>query len=571
MFFSFPLTLSFPIACIMVLTAWIVAASVETTTPTSPIMKAVTCDCKGNPHVAAIALEERDCMPPREARTKRPVRYTVYTNKPESKKITGVMCSRWKNVRKATTTFLLQAIEVPCHMAIDTPVDECLVMKTRRICGSNAMKYMDSKWIFDAPPSPSHIWLSTTEAVELNCILEELTLTFDHESGMITTPLGKVNASTGTYSHNHVTVVWDQLVVRDNPGEKFPIASGNADLRKFLQGTYIMDYENQADYHVELIPCSGDNCIEKYKVIGSDRLTIEINGPGNPTPPLIPYGVPRSLYNVIQFVEDKLTDNTNVLVSHVRNVQCKVRRLQYAQATTTALYNGWLAASQLDLPTCTKLIASGETLLILKCEKKEISFHTEVTRCGAQLRHENQTLSLDGWELVPYSPCYSNLGFTNINGQPYVYKNDTWTQMDREVIKPSAPLTRAFNYIDLVIKPHQRHRNPAYPDAMSSHMNVMADIIAAMNENNNADSESKYRNAPLSQTHHEAQHLSLLDSLYLSILLFFVFILICILFRIAYAFELHILIWKMCCKPPATPAEIHEKIALQNTPPTSIE
>ena len=402
----------------------------------------------------------------------------------------------------------MQAIEVPYHVAIETPVDECLVMKTRRVCGSNAMKYIESKWVFDAAPQPAHRWLSQTEATELNCILEELTLTFNHESGMITTPMGKVNASLVTYSHNHVTVVWDQLVVRDNPGEKFPIASGNADLRKFLQGTYLMDYENQADFHVELIPCVGDNCVEKYKVIGTDRLTIEINGPGNPTPPLIPYGVPRSMYNVIQFIEDKLTDNTNVLVSHVRNVQCKVRQLQYAQATSTAQYNGWLAASQLDLPTCTKLIASGETLLILKCEKKEVSFHTEVTRCGAQLRHKNQTLSLDGWELVPYSPCYSNQGFTNINGKPYVYKNETWTARERELIKPSAPLTRAFSYIDLVIKPHQRHRNPAYPDAMSSHMNVMADIIAAINENNDPDGEPKYRNAHIPQAHHAVAHVS---------------------------------------------------------------
>ena len=217
----------------MVLVACTTAASTGTTAPTNPLTKAVTCECKGSPHVAAIALEE--CMPPREARTKRPVKYTVYTDKPESKKITGVMFSRWKNVRKATTTFFLQAIEVPYHMAIDTPVDECLVMKTRRICGSNAMKYIDAKWIFDAPPSPSHIWLPTTQPVEINCILEELTLTFDHESGMITTPLVKVNASAGTYSHNHVTVAWDQLVVRDNPGVNFRSHQATPTSRNFFK------------------------------------------------------------------------------------------------------------------------------------------------------------------------------------------------------------------------------------------------------------------------------------------------------------------------------------------------
>ena len=38
---------------------------------------------------------------------------------------------------------------------------------------------------------------------------------------------------------------------------------------------------------------------------------------------------------------------------------------------------------------------------------------TQITRCGPQLRYGDHTLNVDGWELVKYSPCYSNLGFVN--------------------------------------------------------------------------------------------------------------------------------------------------------------
>ena len=42
----------------------------------------------------------------------------------------------------------------------------------------------------------------------------------------------------------------------------------------------------------------------------------------------------------------------------------------------------------------------------------------------------NSTLKIDGCELVRYSPCYSTLGFVNVNEKPYVHRNETWELMD---------------------------------------------------------------------------------------------------------------------------------------------
>ena len=523
-------------------------------------LSASICDCEGATHLNAIQVPEDGCLPPKALSIRRPVRYTVYTSQPEAKKISGVMCSRWKHVRHITTTFFFQTVEVPEHIAIDTPKDECVIMKTRRTCDTRAMDYKDGKWTYSDPPVGARNWMRTTEAVEINCMMEEVTLLLDYEDSTLTTPIGKVDASTGAYSHNHVTVIWDQLVTKHTPGQIYPIDSGTGQLITTSVPNRIIDHENQADYHLVPISCNITNCPKVYKVIGSNQLTIEINGPGSPPPDNFPYGMHLNFRSLIQFHEDRLIDMTNTLASHVRVTQCDLRKLRYAQATTTAQYNGWLAAAQLNLPTCTKLIASGSVLMVLRCNQRNITFSTEITRCGPQLRYKNKTLSLDGWELAPYSPCYSSLGFVNINGMPHVHHNHSWEPMETENIQLNSPLSTTFRYIDVMLKPHHQHKNPAYADTMTSHMNMVADIIASLNEQTSGDlSEQSNPKSRFDQLH-QINNLSMFDQIYLFLSLFVAILIFLVLLRIAYAIGLHTLIWKLCCKPQKNeylpPAEI---------------
>ena len=160
----------------------------------------------------------------------------------------------------------------------------------------------------------------------------------------------------------------------------------------------------------------------------------------------------KEIEALLQFYKDETTKQANQLASIIRSTNCELKKLRYSQATATAQYNGWLAASQLKLEECTKLIAAGSTILVMKCQTKEVTFQTEITKCGPQLRFQEFTLNIDGFELVRYSPCYSNLGFVNVNGKPYVHRNESWELMDIKTIRVKDPITSNFKYSDVQFK-----------------------------------------------------------------------------------------------------------------------
>lgn len=54
-------------------------------------------------------------------------------------------------------------------------------------------------------------------------------------------------------------------------------------------------------------------------------------------------------------------------------------------------------------------------------------------------------------------------------------------------IRVKDPITADFKYSDVQFKKVAQHRNPSYSEAMFSHMNVMADIVATMSEHTTWD------------------------------------------------------------------------------------
>ena len=137
------------------------------------------------------------------------------------------------------------------------------------------------------------------------------------------------------------------------------------------------------------------------------------------------------------------------MANTIRTLNCEIQKLRYAQATSTAQYNGWLAAKHLDLPVCTKLMAKGSTVLVMKCNAINVTFTTEITKCGPQLRYENLTLNTDGWELIPFVRCHSQNAFVNVNGIPHVHKNNVWEPMKNRSNQTSRQITSDFKYIDV--------------------------------------------------------------------------------------------------------------------------
>ena len=137
------------------------------------------------------------------------VQYEVYTEQREAVQFPAYVCGRWKMIKHITMTFFGNLVVVPEKIAIETTAAECQIMQQSLRCGEQPMTRVDNKWIYNESPSEEGYWLRTTSLFIINCMFEEITLSQEKEKSAINTPLGMANATTGTLSHNHLTVIWD--------------------------------------------------------------------------------------------------------------------------------------------------------------------------------------------------------------------------------------------------------------------------------------------------------------------------------------------------------------------------
>ena len=280
---------------------------------------------------------------------------------------------------------------------------------------------------------------------------------------------------------------------------------------------------------------------------------------GNPRPN--PQGPPTIGKNLditahLQYIRDQLTDHENDLLLAMKGLECDNRRLHHAQAISTAQYNGWLAASHLKLPECTKLSAAGQTVLVVKCNVVEAEFTTEVTACGPQPKFKNFTINLDGWELVKFSPCYWTTGFVNFNNKPYAFRNNSWQPIEATIIVPQRKLSNSFRYEDVTFFDYEHQSNPAYTDTMANHMNIIADIASAMNEHSASNYSENHAPSTLNVLVSAAEKegfAAWFESFKIYVFISILIIIFLILLRICYACVCFKIIWNLCCRPPPKP------------------
>lgn len=512
------------------------------------------CSCDSKSETSLISFDDADCEPqPKKKPTIATVNYALYTNEPATEHIPGILCSRWKIVRKITTMFFVwQGVETFDHIALDTTPEECMLMKARHGCGSHPMTFADGKWSFTEPPNSDWSWMRTIENRKTNCLMEETTFKFSPTDSIIDTPLGSTNVSIGSLSHNHVTAIWDVYRTKSNGASRTLLEKGDGEMSESSDGLLrLIDYDKQTDYHLlinqTLTPNSSSGL--EYKVANSDHLTVQING--------VSYGEPISSKQVtmeaqIRNLMDSTLDNENKLVTAIRSINCELKKLRFAQVTSTAQYNGWLAAAQLKMPTCTKLQAKGATVMIIKCKATNVTFETVQSKCGPQLRYKNLTLNTDGWELIPFVKCHNQNSFINVNGIPYVHKNTSWEPMDIEIIKPREKITPTFKYQDVRFKAIEQQLNPARTGASPNHMDIMADIIATMNDHSTWDQTTQQHsflsNDLLSESFNLNQ-VTLFNNIWMYVTSFFALIVFVIAGRILYGVGFHTLLYNLLCRP----------------------
>ncbi|KAI9554901.1 Retrovirus-related Pol polyprotein [Daphnia sinensis] len=126
-------------------------------------------------------------------------------------------------------------------------------------------------------------------------------------------------------------------------------------------------------------------------------------------------------------------------------------------------------------------------------ERMNITFTTETTRCGPQPRFNNFTIATNGWELATYRECYWREKYVNFHGKHHVYRNGTWTKAEATLIQPERDWHTTFRYDDDNTYEYEPQANPAYCNNWSAtHMNIVADIAAAMAEQNVNDNGGSY-------------------------------------------------------------------------------
>lgn len=192
-----------------------------------------------------------------------------------------------------------------------------------------------------------------------------------------------------------------------------------------------------------------------------------------------------------QYIRDVAVEISNNLAKEIRANECRTRKLAHFNAIATAQFNGWQAASYLDLPLCTKLTTIGQSVAVLQFIPQVVNFTTEITRCGPQPRYKDKTINIDGWELTSFSECYWHSSFVNFNGHAHSYRNQTWykTTASLIVLGQTHIKTTAYeadNSLGNLLKSH-----PSFKSNPMSINVALADILATVQEHHANDFTSE--------------------------------------------------------------------------------
>jgi hypothetical protein len=100
-----------------------------------------------------------------------------------------------------------------------------------------------------------------------------------------------------------------------------------------------------------------------------------------------------------QYKQNLEIQHENELAKEIRQMYCQVSVLRRLQAVTLSQTNGLLAASVLELPTCSRLQGLGQSLLLQECERVQVFVTATETRCGYQpltiYNNKNYTIGTD--------------------------------------------------------------------------------------------------------------------------------------------------------------------------------
>ncbi|KZS03385.1 Uncharacterized protein APZ42_033841 [Daphnia magna] len=324
---------------------------------------------------------------------------------------------------------------IQSRVPIELNAHECEKMRDSRLCHGKSMDYLgNNKWSFERIPNVQSSWPQVTADQLIKCRLEEVTLETECANCTISSPIGDIPGGiNGSVSHNLGTIVWKESLREAQQCILMLVETCIAQryLTNKSEIERIRDVEQQLDFVYNTTNHKYCNSSEKsYKqVIEMEKVILRLHSltdtNAHPSKPL-----EEDIENIADILRaeisgaahsrdarDQTADGINGVAREIRVLQCENRVLAHKTAIATAQHSGWLAASYLNLSTCSKLIVTGESISVYQCSPKNSTITTEIISCGPQPKLSDYTLDTKGWELTPYNPCYWHKNFVNINSR----------------------------------------------------------------------------------------------------------------------------------------------------------
>ena len=412
-------------------------------------------------------------------------------------------CLQW-NATKTIKSFFWGSTDTTSGKIIHavSPRECILAAQPPFLCG-NQHTETDGKTIkFVAEPKGDGIWMKTIQYSILNCLTKKIKLIRDCDTCQLMSPMGPLNASlSDQYAIiNDITIIWSPPEIRQTNCKKYEMLSfGSANLTDTDSAGRLVDEKQQIEVQFDKIQVpSLDNCDKTMKVyenihevlgIPDTFISFTSSKPKRKQrspkkqenledPPITTTIKPQSkqqqqpqikptvrIENYLtkqaaetlfleqrQFVEGRLTDQSNVLAHEVRQLYCMVNRMHRNLVAVLAQWSGLIAARSLNLDTCDQIKAEGEGLVLQTCAKKVMEVSVKDGRCGPQpviIDEYNKTYSLakNGWSLVPYTECLWQTPFITMNAKIYMFKDNNWSECKPKIHISNLKLIAKFDVL----------------------------------------------------------------------------------------------------------------------------
>ncbi|KZS19909.1 Uncharacterized protein APZ42_013539 [Daphnia magna] len=149
-------------------------------------------------------------------------------------------------------------------------------------------------------------------------------------------------------------------------------------------------------------------------------------------------------------------------------------------AMSMAQSSPMLAGIILGLPTCQRVQADGQTMLLQQCKKLTVNVKAQKTKCGWEPKFHHYTIGKDGFTRTKFRPCTWSNGLANQNGQPHEYFNGTWNPIKPNNKISSIGIKNHFDEeVDIEAK-YLHNLETSFHSKEIEQMNMIGELMAVM-------------------------------------------------------------------------------------------